>query len=195
MITPSTSPLPSKVTATNVKEELVAVIERDGLRLGTAADAGRICVTSRSPGGVSGDMYRYYVREQRAPGPFQVRDPITRKPVSARDEQGRELFDLDAVQRWNAERPGPGARVQPGRPVKFTQLRHDLIAGASEDRLHLRAGRPWLGDEELRSRQVQRLGELVEAGLLRRPAGERGRFKVTAAGRKWLAEQVPAPPG
>lgn len=192
----SLPPSPSKVTATmTTKEDPVAVIERGGLRLGTAADAGEVCVTSRSKRGISAEMFRFYVRTQGAPGPYQVRDPITRKLVAARDEEGRELFDLDAVAEWNANRPGPGARA--GRPVKWTEMRRDLMVGARDRKLWLTAdtGRPLHADMELTPRHVQRIGELVTAGLLRAPGGDRGgRYRLTKAGQKWLAEHdVPDP--
>lgn len=189
-------PLPRKVTATkDERSDHVAVIERDGLRLGTAADAGPLCITDRSEEGVSGDLYRYYVREQGAPGPYQVKDPITRKPVSARDEQGRELFDLDAVAAWNASRPGAGARVVPGRPVKWSELREVLLAGARDGRLTLnRDGRTYLEADgepvEQKARNLQRVGELVDAGLIRRPRGQQGRYTLTTAGQRWLEENT-----
>lgn len=206
-------PPPSTVTATtNAKEgDQVAVIERDGLRLGTAADAGRLCVTDRSAEGVSGDLYRYYVREQGAPAPYQVKDPITRKLTSARDADGRELFDLDAVAAWNDARPGPGSRVNPGRPVKWTALRWDLLAGARDGRLTQYIVRDYLAppdapplDEglrklarehpgeslELRARPLQRLGELIGADLIHPAPPRSGRYRLTAAGRRWLDEHA-----
>jgi hypothetical protein len=179
----------------STEEDHVAVIERDGLRLGTATDAGRLCVTERSPRGVSGDLFRYYGREQDAPGPYKVRDPITRELVSARDSRGRELFDLDAVEKWNASRPGMGARtVRPGQRVRWSPLRRDLLVGARDGRLRLQQDRPWLGDDELGGNAKQRVGELVEAGLLRRPRGKNGgKYTLTPAGSEWLAEHVPTP--
>lgn len=187
MIATLLPPQPSKVTATNERSDQVAVIERDGLRLGTSADAGALC----GKDGVSGDTYRWYVRVYGAPGPYKIPHPITGKMVSARDEQGRELFNLDAVAKWDSGRPGQGVRVQPGRPIKFTQLRWDLLAGARDGRLHLRDGRPHLGDEPLAARSLQRLGELLDAGLLDAPpedSTKRSPYPLTDAGRRWLED-------
>lgn len=172
----------------------MAVIESGGLRLGTAADAGAVCVTEQSPTGLSAEMFRFYVRTQGAPAPHQVRDPISRDMVAARDAHGRELFDLDEVAAWNAARPGTGARK--GRPMRWTQLRHDLLAGARDGTLtRSQSGRACLGGLELRSRALQRIGEFLDAGLLREPRSLRGRYRLTPAGERWLAQHdPPAPP-
>lgn len=75
-----------------------------GRRVGDATDAGRLCTTVASPEGVSGDTFRYYVRRLSAPSPVgAVWDARSRRQVS--------VWDLDAVARWHASRPGQGART------------------------------------------------------------------------------------
>ena len=190
------TPPPSKVTATlSTEEALVAVIERDGLRLGTSEDAGRECVTRESPHGVNGEVYRWYVRTQGAPGPYQVRNPVTEQMVSARDDAGRELFDLGEVAAWNRSRPGPGVRNVPGRPVKWTQMRQDLLEAAQDGHL-VRQVRVRMAGEELTPRQAQRLGELTAAGLIEvEELPEREVYQLTAAGQEWLVENARPAPG
>ena len=181
-------PPPSKVTAApDVKEDPVAVI--NGLRLGTSTEAGAECVTSRSPRGIDGELYRFYMRTQGAPGPYLVRDPITKNMVPARDEEGRELFDLDAVKAWNESRPGPGART--GRPVKWTRMRQDLLTATRDGQLVRAAtGRPFHLAVELDPRQLQRIGELIAAGLIAEPRGRGGKYRITAAGERWLDQNA-----
>lgn len=193
-MTMATPPAPSKVTADmTTKEDPVAVIERDGLRLGTAADAGRVCVNPKTGRGVSGPTYRFYVRTQAAPTPYLVRHQITGRKVPARDEQGRELFDLDAVAAWNAERPGPGART--GRPVKWTAQREQMLTAARDRQLWLsdKTGRPVHESLELTARHTQRISELLDAELLRRPRGRGGRYTLTRAGQEWLTATADDP--
>lgn len=191
---PATPPCPSKVTANMpTKEDPVAVIKSGSLRLGTAVDAGRECVTAKSPEGVPGDVYRFYMRTQGAPGPYLVKDQITGRPVPARDAEGRELFDLDEVRRWNTARPGPGART--GRPVKWTAMREQLLTAARDGHLWLSAqtGRPVHRSIELTPRHVQRISELLDAELLRRPRGRGGRYRLSRTGQEWLAEHAQDP--
>src|SRR5690606_37956842 len=148
---------------------------------------GRVCVNPRTGKGVSGETYRFYVRTQGAPAPVQIPHPITGRMTTARDEQGRELFDLDAVEAWNKTRPGPGARK--GRPLHWTWQREEILTAARDGLLQLVDGRPEHTGMELTPRQVQRISELVEAGLLSRPDSPHGQFSLTDAGAEWLAEK------
>jgi hypothetical protein len=188
------TPLPGTVTATpTAKENPVAVIKRGTLRLGTMADAGRECVTSNSPHGVSAETYRTHKRDSDAPGPYMVRDPITEKLVPARDEHGRELYNLDAVAAWNRRRPGEGRWA--GRPLrKLTPIRWKFLTAAQDGRLsraHVegRGLRPFIGDDEMTSRAwTQRLTELIDANLIDPPRDEQGPYQLTDAGQRWLEQ-------
>jgi len=66
----------------------------------TAAQAGAHCTTPRSPDGVSGRVYRNYVRDLGAP------DAVGRDLYT-----GHKLYDPEAVMEWHARRPGQGFRT------------------------------------------------------------------------------------
>lgn len=65
-----------------------------------AEGAGGLCKTDRSPAGVGGAVYRWYVKNRGAP------DAVKRDVAT-----GRKLYDPDAVRAWHASRPGQGART------------------------------------------------------------------------------------
>ena len=161
--------------------------------LGTAAEAGALCVTDLSPRGVSAETYRSYVRSQGAPPPFERWDDMLGRRVVARDERGARLFDLDAVKAWNRARPGKSTRY--GRPLGWSPIRHLLLVGARDGRLTAvpgdRLGRvqPHLDGVRQHLRDAQRVGELLRAGLLDLDTDE-GRYRITDAGRAWLAEHT-----
>jgi hypothetical protein len=77
-------------------------------RVGTADDAGRLCVTAEAEHGVSGHQYRRMVRKPPKtsappPGPIDVGGALLMDP-----DTREALYDLDAVRKWNAARPGRG---------------------------------------------------------------------------------------
>ncbi len=79
--------------------------------LGTASEAGALCVTKDSPHGVRGATYRRYVTLSGAP------DAVSRD-VST----GAKKYDLHAVEAWNKARPGAGSRtdIARRRPTQIT---------------------------------------------------------------------------
>jgi len=148
-----TPPLGSILPA-KAKPEEARVVERewtnptDGrrYRVGTAGDAGRLCVTAEAPNGVDGRQYRRMLKKpprtyEAPPGPIRYRpapeEAEMLRALNARrgfvGEQleppapagevvltdpvtGHQLYDLDAVERWNAGRPGRG-RWQRRKPT------------------------------------------------------------------------------
>lgn len=66
----------------------------------TATQAGAHCRTARSPNGITGHAYRYYVRRLGAP------DTVGRDT-----ETGAKLYDPNAVMAWHAKRVGQGRRT------------------------------------------------------------------------------------
>lgn len=176
-------------------------LEIDGhtYRAGTSEDAGRLCVTSRSPEGVDAATYRYYVTglkpANRAPGPIQVRNPTGEGTVPARDgATGGLLYDLDAVERWNASRPGRSGYHRAGvdpKDVPFAPGRARLLQAAIEGRIRVLPGpkgrpRTMIDGEPADQRSAQAISELRGWGLLGEPTATRGRVSITKAGRAAL---------
>lgn len=166
----TTRPVPFAPTlvATEGSGMAERTVEIDGrtVRVGTFADAGRLCVTDRSPNGVSARTYQFYSSPRSrlsdpAPGALQIRDTTDPKAglIPYRDAQGRLQVDLDAVQEWNRRRPGDGAHGSPDRPETATTLRRsplrERMLVAARDRalvvVRTTPGRwqTWIGDEQL----------------------------------------------
>lgn len=91
-------------------------IDADGVRRGNAADAGRLCVTKESPNGVDAATYRRMCSQLGAPRPLSTYNPGT----------GEKEYDLNAVEEWNANRPGPGAWHHD--ITRRTPMRHQVLA-------------------------------------------------------------------
>ena len=92
-----------------VKEEAGEVLTWHGKQVGTAAAAGRRCISRTSRKGVLGSTYRSFIRVIDAPGPITYTDEGFGFEVQLRHpDNGAPLYDLAEVERWNENRPGPG---------------------------------------------------------------------------------------
>jgi hypothetical protein len=90
--------------------------DEHGVRRGNAADAGALCVTKESPKGVDAATYRRMCSQLGAPRPLTTFNPNT----------GEKEYDLDAVEEWNRNRPGPGAWHHD--ITRRTPMRHQVLA-------------------------------------------------------------------
>lgn len=181
--------------------ERVVTIEGRRVRVGTFADAGRLCVTDRSPDGVSGHRYREYQSGgasmvRPAPGPIMVTDPgdPLGPKIPYRDASGALLVDLDAVVAWNAERRGQGGWQPPTsvEDLRRTPFLERLLVAARDGVLSVRPGvkRGWqvyVGDEKLPPQRAgQMLSALVRVGAVEAPdpeVRERQFLPLAGAGR------------
>lgn len=174
--------------------EQTITIDGRTVRAGTAEDAGRLCVSARSPQGLTPERYRhYYYNAGTAPGPIMVTNPANPDgpPVPARDSAtGGKLFDLDAVERWNAARPGRGGwhwSSVTADTLKHTEARGQLLLAARDGRLCVTDTGHTEVDGQVQPRRVaqsrtslQRLGVLGEKDA-------QGRVPLTELGIKVLA--------
>lgn len=165
---------------------------------GTITDAARLCVTARSPQGVAVDTFRYYQDRLDAPGPVTIPDPVRAgRTMIVRDDDGDELYDLDAVREWNRARPGSGGRGDLS-VVRRTDLRVAVLVEARAGRLVMDAssGRvrtelleaPVLRDPGRKVRTV--VTDLQVRGLLCEAGGD-GRVRLSEAGATLLREWQP----
>lgn len=169
-------------------------VGRKKYRAGTSDDAGRLCVSKRSPDGIGGASYRWYVSVAKtAPGPILVPDPTDpAQEVPARDgASGGLLFDLDAVEEWNRSRRGQGGYTRAGftaETVRHTDLREQLLHVARDGKLRIvpDTGRTEVDGVLAERRQAQAVTEMRGWGLLSEPAARLGRVSITAAGRAAL---------
>lgn len=162
------------------------------VRVGTAADAGRLCRTERKPDGVDGDTYTYYTRglaTTRAPGPVMVWDEAAEKAFPLIDPETRGyLYPLDEVEAWNAARPGQGSGV--GTPtadnLRRTKIRATLVTAAEGGILQVADdGRTVVHGQPISPREAQAVTLLRSLGILE-PAevdGQR-RWTLTDVGRR-----------
>lgn len=115
----------------------VAIRVVNGRRLGSAADAGKLCTTKRAKNGVQASSYRRMREYAGAPWPW--RDPATATPEEPRGypsrnpEDGTEEYDLDEVQRWHDQRKGPGQWLLDVE--RRTPRRLELLEQISEGRV------------------------------------------------------------
>jgi hypothetical protein len=181
--------------------ERVVTIEGRRVRVGTFADAGRLCVTDRSPNGVSGHRYREYQSGtasfiEAAPPPIMVSDPHdpTGPKVPYRDADGNLQVDLGAVAAWNRRRRGQGGWQPPTsvEDLRRTPFLERLLVAARDGVLSVRPGvkRGWqvyVGDEKLPPQRAgQMLSALVRVGAVEAPdpeVRERQFLPLAAAGR------------
>lgn len=108
------------------------IVRRDGLRLGTSAEAGRLCVTGSSKRGVQRGTYRRMREWPTAPAPWPKIDPQTVTDDNPRGwsykhpRTGDEMYDLDEVDRWNRTgRQPPGkwwTDLERPTPDRFTVM-------------------------------------------------------------------------
>lgn len=169
--------------------ERIVTIGGKRRRIGTADDAGKLCVTARSPEGVPGRTYYWYWKnDQGAPGPVldergdQMRDPAT----------GALLYDLDAAEEWNRSRPGSAVGQRPAQDLaslRRTELRHALLAEAEAGRLTLdRDGKVRVEELKLPGRfeprrVAQQVGELRRLGAFTGGNERRPRLSLSREGR------------
>lgn len=160
------------------------------LRVGTAEDAGRLCVSPRSPNGVDGQTYRKYTRNLRtepAPGPVQYIDPATGLVATLVDPMTlAQLYPLDEVPPWNAARR-PGARTRAtAENLRPTATRRLVLDAAAAGRLSAdRTGRTVIGAEQQPPRVAQSVTELCRLGILELDEKAR-RYRLTKTGRQVL---------
>lgn len=163
-------------TEAGVTERVVTLPDGRKVRAGTAADAGRLCVTDRSPNGISGAQYRWYssqsgdgrYRGTPAPGPIMVWDESLGKDVRVPDpETSGNLYDLDKVEEWNAARPGARRRTHIQlSTLRSTPVRRRLLDAAATGRLRTVGGRTLLDGEQVDDRTGQSIAELQKVGAL-----------------------------
>lgn len=178
-----TAVIPAAVGEVAMTERTVQVGGRL-VRVGNADDAGRLCRTPKRPEGYDGREYRWQVRRNGAPSPVQVPDPFppTGQTPTLVDLliDGRPQFDLDAVEEWNAARPGSGGwrnAAVTAETLPRTETREWLLVAARDGRMTLdlphRRDRPGVArvdGEQLDSRTAQSRGHMRDLGLLVDPA-------------------------
>lgn len=162
----------------STSERRITVNGRE-ITVGTIKEAARLCVSDMSPNGVTSHTYVHHLQRQGAPGPIYVPDPwpeVGSQPrmVRLRDQDGRELRDMDAVRRWNAARTVRPGNFGPGTldTIRRTPQRVAVLRDARDG--HLRkdaAGHVVL--DALRATPRTRVGrtvsELTEIGALTGP--------------------------
>lgn len=130
--------------------ERYVTIDGRRVRVGTYADAGRLCVSEASPSGVSAATYRDYAARggtgrnrapTAAPGPLSIPDPTDdtgerRIPLLEPGTRAAQI-DLDAVVVWNAARPGP--RGWQGA-LRRTPMTVQMLTAVRDGRLVVRPG-------------------------------------------------------
>lgn len=126
-----------------------------GVRLGSEADAGALAKTARAPQGVKPGSYQRLSAQAGAPGPYVA--PGTDYP-SRNPETGTLEYDLDAVERWNANRKGPGSFWK--EPERRTPMRAEVLTAIGAGRMSVTVqnmkagltldGKPWSGRAETR---------------------------------------------
>jgi hypothetical protein len=158
--------------------------EVDGVRRGDAADAGALCKTERSRDGVSADTYRRMISQLGAPGPLPGFNP----------EDGHREYDLGAVERWNAERPGQN-KGSWHRDIRHrTPMRDEFLSAVAAGEVTVRLQPPTLkaelfrGETPLDTRAHSKVyGEFARAEMVATPEVG-GKLELTEAGRELLAE-------
>lgn len=179
------------------------IIRRDGLRLGTSAEAGRLCVNlTRSPDGVQSGSYRRMREWGNAPGPAIDPATVSRdEPYGApyrHPRTGQVLYDLDAVDRWNqAGRKHPGkwwvdvTQMTPTRLDIARAIGRGAVTHQTEPvSVHGRKTRTVLlvdGERPATPRIVTRVVNDMARARLVSLDGPGNRVTFTAAGRELLA--------
>jgi hypothetical protein len=164
--------------------------DENGVRRGNAADAGAACVTDKSPKGVSASTYRRMVSQLGAPKPLPGFNPQT----------GEKEYDMDAVEKFNADRKGPGAWH---RDITHrTPMRHQVLSEIAAGRFTveiqdmqvrvLRDGEPFTGTAQNRA-NTRQFTDLQRAKMIEVPPVG-GKVVPTEEGKalleKWNAEQA-----
>lgn len=133
--------------------------DENGVRRGNAADAGALCVTTKSPKGVGRSTYTRMVSQLGAPAPLPGFNPTT----------GEKEYDLDAVEEFNRTRKGPGSWHHD--ISHRTPMRHQVLSEIAAGRfsvviqdMHVqvqRDGQPFEGRANTRQFTDLRRGEMI----------------------------------
>jgi hypothetical protein len=192
-----------------IERGAIGRIDRHGVWVGTIHDAAQL-IKTRDGGPIATETYRKMPAQVGAPGVYTV-DPKTGRASSAPDAvpsrdpaSGLQEYDLDAVAKWQANRPRQGQWWT--KYEQRTPLRHDVLRAIREGHIKItingvrdvvmtRDGRPFAGRSYIAEGKLtpgearansRAIGDLTSGGLITVPDGG-GTVKLTKTGRAIVA--------